>query len=131
MDLGAASSNDDEPAVASTNHKRLTLARGYVLPFCTGAFACFYIGNISLPTRGSIDLSQSDRAGLLLVLSTSTVQSPIPIIRACSLLVLLVVVDLGVPEEGLHRVSAGGRKCRFAAWYNAPCHRLPRSSSWS
>jgi hypothetical protein len=112
VDSSAAVLNADEPASISIDHKRSTLASGYVESFCTGAFACFYIGNISLPTRGSIGLSQSDRACLLQVLST--MQSPILVIRAYSLLVLLVVVDLGVPEEGLHQVSASGLKCRFA-----------------
>ena len=30
--------------------------------------ACFYIGNISLPTKGSVGLNKADRGSLLLVL---------------------------------------------------------------
>jgi hypothetical protein len=50
-------------------------------------------------------------------------------------LLLLVVVDLGVPEEGLGRVSAlaNGKEngCSRLERSHEPCHRLPRSSSWS
>jgi hypothetical protein len=116
---------------ASRIKRKLKNWKCFVVPFCTRVFACFYIGNISLPTQDSINLNKTGRISLLLFLVVHTL---IVVPKASDLLVLLVVVDLGVPEEGLRTVSAGRicvRNEKIAGFDVSPCHRLPRSSSWS
>lgn len=76
--------------------------------FCTGGSACFYIGDISRPTH------QRQQSGLFAQTCAALPSKPFhcactPSAQASALLVLLVVVDLVVPEEGL-RVDVSG--CR-------------------